>query len=212
MKKIIYTVSSALVLSSALFAGGNLKEVAPVATTPMPIEHIEAPTAPMVTEGSTSQLYFGAAIGAGRLKTDRFGTDTATDAMIRIGYDFYRYLGIEARFAKGLSDGSKLTHDYSWGIYLKPYYQVDDSLRLYTLLGYGKSKLTYKKEPTDIGITNNRTEQSGVGYGIGIDYKIDKHWSLFVDAMRYINKSTLKTEGRYAIRVDGIYFGIAYHF
>ena len=212
MKRLVYTVSSALVLSSTLYAGGNLKEVAPAVTTPVPIEHIEAPVEPKAAQHPVSDLYVGAGIGMGRLATDRFGTDTVADAMIRIGYDFYRYLGVEARFAKGLADGDKLTHDYSWGIYLKPYYQVDNAMRLYALLGYGKSKLTYKNEPAELGITNNYTEQSGVSYGIGVDYKIDKHWSLFIDAMRYINKSTLKTEGRYAIKVDGIYFGIAYHF
>jgi len=62
------------------------------------------------------------------------------------------------------------------------------------------------------GFRNNYTTQNDFSFGVGVDYKLNEKWSLFVDVMRLIDKETTRPEGKYASRVNALTFGVVYHF
>jgi len=201
MKKILMTGCTALLLATGAYAGGDIANIAEVE----PYVEVQAPT-------ETKQFYAGLGVSVERVNSHVFPKETVTDITGRVGYDFSKYLGVEFRGTMGVSDGDKLGHDYSYGLYLKPQYPVTKELSIYALAGYAQSKISFDNEVAFNGIHNNYTIQNGFSFGVGVAYKLDEDWSLFVDATRLIDKSTTQVEGEYAIKVDGVTFGFVYHF
>jgi OOP family OmpA-OmpF porin len=131
---------------------------------------------------------------------------------LRAGYDFNKYMGIEVRTTYGISDGDQLAHDYTYGLYLKPQYPINEKINLYGLLGYATTKISFDNEVAFNGITNDYTKQSDISFGVGLDYHVSDHWSVFADVVRYIDKETTKPEGKYASKVDAFSVGLSYNF
>jgi opacity protein-like surface antigen len=123
-----------------------------------------------------------------------------------------KYLGVEARGTYGISDGDQLGHDYSMGLYLKPQYPINDTFTIYGLAGYAQSKISFENEVAFNGISNDTTTQSDFSFGAGVDYGFSENWSVFIDAIRYIDKETTKPEGKYASKVDSFTLGVTYDF
>ena len=127
-------------------------------------------------------------------------------AVLRAGIDFNEYLGLEARVLKTLESNvfSETTH---YGLYLKPQFAVSDALNLYGLLGYGKTTIDYTN-----GITSSTTDESGIAYGAGVEYRLtkdadNKGWGLWIDYSR-----VLKDKGANHSTVDIATVGAVYHF
>ena len=90
--------------------------------------------------------------------------------MAKIGYDFSEYLGVEARAIRTNweYEGGKLKHA---GIFVKPMYLIDEDITLYGLVGYAKTSMGTKRNFSD----------TGLAYGVGIDYALNEDFGLFVD-------------------------------
>jgi len=153
-------VLASLLASGVLVAGKN-------------VEPAVVPVAPVVDVNpfyvGLGLLWSGTSRGCncadGRLKNTAYG------AIGRIGYDFNRYIGIEARAFKASIDKNfaETTH---YGIYLKPQYPITDKLNIYGLIGYGKTKI--ECDSPSIAPGTKMYDKSGVSVGIGMEYDLSK--------------------------------------
>ncbi len=221
MKTKLSSVVGVLVLCSlGLHAGGEFDSGVVQKPTAKPViqHHNTTTTARYYSKKHTKMtmlknLYVGAAVGMSRNETYFFGPDNSIIFSYRIGYDFTKYFGVEFRGLFGVSDLNDIGVDYSYGAYLKPQYPLQDHhSSIYGLLGYGKTKISYADEPKYNNISDNETIQNGFSFGIGYAYRVDKKYSVFIDMMQHINKSTTRTEGTYKAKVQSINIGGLYHF
>ncbi len=204
MKKIVMIAS---LLTTLVFANGNSKTKA---------EYVEPAISLDLNKNKSifnkDKLYVGFGFGITNIKTKEYGTDTIGDLILTSGYNFNKYFGMQIRFATGVGDGDDLIHNYSYGLYLKPMYPIDNSVTLYGLLGYSQTKLTNEKQKTQYGISNNKTIQDDFSYGVGVDYKLNKKWSVSTELVRYIDKSYNNQAGKYKIQTDAFNLMTNYKF
>jgi len=191
MKKII-KIASAIALSGTFLYGGG---------------YIAKPTM-----GKDSKVYLGIGFGAASVNSYIYDKETVADMVFKVGYDVSNYLGIEFRASAGVNEGDFLGHGYSYGIYLKPQYPIGEKINIFALIGYAKTEITLdEKVAIERGVSSHTT-QDGFSYGAGIDYRINKKWSVSVDATRLIDESTVLFGNKYATKVDTVTFGATYHF
>jgi OOP family OmpA-OmpF porin len=183
---------------------GDSKMVAPVESAVVP-----------VAELPTGIFYSGLGLTMGKYKCPLGGCsyeDTTSGVMARLGYDYNKYIGIEARAISTFAGedklaGQKLQHV---GIFLKPMYPFGDKTSVYALLGYGKTKTNSS------GNSLSEYDGSGFSAGLGLEYGITeeysakygknkKKWGVFVDYQRLIVKDK-------APDMDVISTGVRYSF
>ncbi len=156
--------------------------------------------------------YLGIAFASEKSSSYFHEEDALAGILLKSGYDFHKNTGIEFRISTTLQSEEKIKHDYSIGLYFKPKAQLMQNFTVYGLLGYGKHRISFPKEETANGITDNQTSVSAFSYGVGMEYRIANEWSLFLETMQVVDESKEQLEGKYAIEVQGIYFGINYRF
>ena len=227
MKKVIKTLTLGVLLTTgSLFGGGN---IAPV----VPIEEIDP-----------NPFYIGIGLvwtdltkdcicltPLGDQRTLVRSEDTTWGGIIRAGYDYNQYFGIEARALKSDINGdfSETTH---YGIFLKPMIPIGEQMNVYGLLGYGHTKIK-----TDCGVVKDEFTHNGFSYGIGFEYDLsdkeydyeahkenewdvlsfdrefdghgdqEKGWGLFIDY-----QNLMHDQGPNNYRTNIISFGITYDF
>jgi len=189
MKTIQLSLITLIAGSSFAMAGGDIAPVefyeevvqvdavpiepAPVfVATPAPVV-VEAPAptpvpVPVVPAASVSGLYAGLGIAAANYDTncncssDKSGTDKTAGVMARVGYDFNKYVGIEARGMRTnwKADGGKVKHA---GVFVKPMLPVSDATNVYGLVGFAKTTTQGKLRHTDV---------EGLAFGAGIEYDL----------------------------------------
>ena len=214
--KLTHSLVALATLSTLSFAGGDINPVTVFEQEPVvvPVEPVPAPPKPapkpapvVVPPVPAPNFYFG--LGATALQSKQNANTVATPAILafkdkqtgvtaRLGYDFMDYLGAELRGTSALSGadtGNQKIKQY--GAYLKPNIDLTDSLNLYGLLGASKVNMT---EPG-----NPNTKNSGFSYGLGLDYGVSDSFSVFLDAVNYLQKSNKN-------KVYGATLGAAYHF
>ena len=215
MNKVLLSSGVAVVLLSSLYAGGG-KNIAPVAAVIAPIETIDP-----------SPWYLGVGLIWGKFYKEREGCqyeDVTYGAMVRGGYEWNEYIGVEARamrtfWGEDELGGERLQHV---GIFAKPMYPIGEDLDVYGLLGYGWTK-TITDSPYLPHI-----DEHGFSYGIGLEFDLsdkdddfnkdtyydrpfdgqadqEKGWGLFVDYQRLIVDSNLPD-------MDVISVGVTYDF
>jgi len=156
--------------------------VAPVVVAPAVVAPVVV--APAVVKNiNPSGFYAGLGIAAAQYTpnckcTGKNGKDKTAGVMARVGYDFNKYIGIEARGIRTnwKSNGGKVQHA---GVFVKPMIPVTDQTNIYGLAGFAKTKTQGKLQKTDA---------SGLALGLGVE----------VD----LSKDTPK-EGRYGRAFDG---------
>ena len=136
--------------------------------------------------------YAGAGLASGRAK-NTYCEDITYGVMAKAGYDFNKYVGVEAR---GLRtnweyEGGKLKH---LGAFLKPQYPINKAFNLYGLAGYAKTSMGNKRYFSD----------TGFAYGIGLDYAMNEELGLFVDYEHLLDTD--------AYDLDALSFGVSYNF
>jgi len=190
MKKIQLSVLVLLSSSSLLTAGGDISAFTPhveeeinipvqasVVKTPV-VEaskvqeavHIPVVLVPKEKEESdVSPFYVGLGLVAARYDSHCFSSTESCDGIMNVGglllrggYDFNPYVGIEARgiFTIKKDNGGKIQH---YGAFVKPMYPINDEFNLYGLLGLAKTKTSGNLRVTDV---------SGLAYGIGLEYDL----------------------------------------
>ena len=92
--------------------------------------------------------------------------DKTAGVMARVGYDFNKYIGIEARGIRTnwKSDGGKIKHA---GLFVKPMVPVSDGTNVYGLLRIGKTTTQGTMQTTD-------AEGLALGVGVEVDLSADR--------------------------------------
>jgi len=216
-KNILVSLLAVVAMSSTAVAGG--KGVVPV----------EAPVEPIPVMTTPSPIYLGLGLLWGRYNAQCGGPkcnyeDVTYGALLRAGYDFSQYFGIEGRllgtFLKAQPNfGQELRH---LGIYAKPMYPLSEDFNIYGLLGYGWTQT--KTEGKNL----KEVDEGGFSAGIGLEYDLsdmeddreedtlyeggfdgqgdqEKGWGLFVDYQRLLIKSDVPD-------MDVISGGVTYDF
>ena len=152
--------------------------------------------------------YVGIGGGITRASTYTTPKELMSDVTIKYGFSAFKHLDIEARGSFYVFGGTKLYHLSSYGVFLKPNYDLTTKTNIYTLLGYTRNTLS-KKDTTH---TNSITIQDDISYGGGFEYSLFGNTYGYMDYLRYIDKSTIKPEGKYSIKIDSLSLGVNYRF
>jgi opacity protein-like surface antigen len=209
-KGIFLAVCSLAISSSAVHAGGDIAP-AVVPIEPVPVKKLATP------------VYLGVGFVAGRYHESNY-EDVTYGGMVRIGYEYNQYWGIEARYISTFADtgdlyGQDLEHI---GLFVKPTLSLGDDFNIYGLLGYG-----WMQTETTGGL-NSAIDEHGFSAGAGLEYDLsdkrddydrniyypegfdgqadqEKGWGLFVDYQRLLIKSDIP-------ELDAISAGVTYDF
>jgi len=164
VKDVTLLLTAVAAVSTQSTAGGKL--VAPVA----------APVAPIVTSSEMNPLPIYIGIGAIAASITRDACPCSVDqsdiedhrygGIVRTGWDFNQYIGIEARALKTFGSDTFSTTEH-YGLYLKPQYHVVEQANVYGLLGYGRTIVDY-----DNGIRSSHNVSNGFSYGVGFEYDL----------------------------------------
>jgi len=196
MKRVLIAAVLSLVASTNVYAGG--KGVTPV-------------TEPIIAVPYINPFYVGAGVlwagmvrdcacVGGTIEEETYG------GIIRVGYDFNKYIGIEARALYSSIEKDIATTEH-YGIYLKPTMPLGDKLNIYGLLGYGKTKL-------DCVVVAKSYEEDGFSFGAGLEYAIssddpdsDEGWGVWVDYQNLLLDSGVNN-----INSNIVSIGVTYDF
>ncbi len=211
MKKIIFSLATAVALSSTAFAGKN---VAPVSIPSLPVpQKPQLPQTPAVVP--PLGLYIGGGLTFVKSKCQcdknvKFSDDTTSKVNsaktyginLKAGYTFTEYLAVEAQYLyTPWGDKDKTLKHY--GIYVKPIAPVNDNMDVYALLGYGK---------TECETINN--SYKGLAWGLGAEYTFGQKkdglkngWGVYAEYTRPLKKSGSKN-----ITTNAVSGGVSYHF
>ena len=181
MKKIQLSISALMISSSFVMAGGDIVplthyevedikaaeivEVVEVKKTPVVVK------LPKVVTKKPLAIVLGSYIGAGLIAikynpncncTASKGKDKTAGLMVRIGYDFNKYFGVESRAMRSnwKSNGGKIKHA---GLFIKPMYPISNDINIYGLAGYAKTTTQGKLRRMDV---------NGVSFGLGFEYDL----------------------------------------
>jgi len=166
-------------------------------------------------------FYAGIGLSAARYdpncncKSSKGETDRTSGVMGRVGYDFNKYVGIEARAIRTnwRSNGGKIKHG---GIFLKPMIPVSNQANIYGLLGYAQTETEGKLRKVD---SKNFAWGAGVEYDLSRDEAKEGRYSrdfdgkgdqekglgVFADYERLIQKSQ-------SPNLDTVNVGVTYDF
>ena len=190
MKQLLKITLIGGVLSTFAFAGGGYE---PAQTEVVPVQQ-------------TNKFYIGAGANYNKNRSQLY-SGNSMGVSLRVGYDFYKYASVELRGIYGVSDKKSLILDYSYGAYLKLHYAITDKIDIYSLVGYAKTKIENKAL-----LSNNTTTQKDFSYGAGVEYKVKDKVSIYVEALRLIDKKVTIAGDKYASKVTNVEVGANYHF
>ena len=187
MKRIQLSVLSLIACTNLLMAGGDFRsvttyevadayaaevvEVTPVIEVAPVVEPTPVVIPPVVpATADVSPIYVGIGLVAARYDAKCPTTpsgctiDKTGGALVRAGYDFNKYMGIEAR---GLmttikSNGGKIKH---LGAFVKPMYPITEDLNVYALGGVAKTTTQGSMRRTDV---------TGLAFGAGVEYDLSE--------------------------------------
>lgn len=156
LNKITISMVSIIALGTNAYAGGK-----GVQLVEEPIEAIPAVINPL-------PLYVGLGLVASAVSkecpcADDRQKDMTYGGLLRVGWDFNQYIGLEARYmnASMEKDFSTTTH---YGIFAKPQYHITNQMNVYGLVGYGQTNVE------GCGLNDGELEESGLSYGVGFEY------------------------------------------
>ena len=156
MKRILTVILTITAFGNHVYAGGKSGALAT-----SPIVAIATP------EIDPLPFYIGVGLLWAGMSRDCACTDgkveeTTYGGIVRAGYDFNQYVGIEARglYSSIAKDVATTTH---YGLFLKPMYPVSENMNIYGLIGYGKTKL-------DCIVSSLSYDENGFSWGAGMEY------------------------------------------
>jgi len=128
------------------------------------------------------------------------------DLAVVAGYNFNKYLATESRVIVSAAYENDVDFK-SWGLYLKPQYEVYKDLQLYSLIGFGK--VSAKNTNDDRLKVSKTTPQVGVG----ANYKLKNNFKVFAD-YTYLGKDSKAKYNNAAaiIKSSAVTTGITYDF
>jgi len=172
MKRVKLSLITLLVGTSFAVAGGDILPQSPYVVEDVKAAEVikSTPSSPKpkvikpLAKEDISPFYVALGLTVAQYKTacNCSQTDKTLGGIIRVGYDFNQYLGMEARaiITSIKSNGGKVQH---YGAFFKPVYPVTDALNIYGLGGLAKTK-TKGSLPT--------ANVSGLAFGAGLEYDL----------------------------------------
>jgi len=118
----------------------------------------------LVSTGATDSL---------DLFNQQYGQDRAVGATLLFGYSIREFLDLEARFMKTVSKEDAFSQT-TWGLFLKPKYEVFNGFSVYALYGVGGVSVSPEESSEDFSITD-------ISFGGGASYKVTSNISVFAD-------------------------------
>jgi len=177
MKKIQLSIIALMTCNSFVMAGGDIAplthyEVEDIKAAEV-VEVVKPPVIvkPPVVVAKPLASVLGAYVGLGLVAT-KYDTnckckssdkiDKTAGLMARIGYDFNKYFGLEARAMRSnwKSNGGKVKHA---GLFVKPMYPVSNDVNMYGLAGYAKTTTQGQLR---------RMNVNGLAFGLGLEYDL----------------------------------------
>ena len=161
-----------------------------------------------------SGVYAGLGISASTLAANttpsiifhKDGNNRMVDLSVIAGYNFNKYLSAESRAL--ISTAYDKDIDFkSWGLFLKPKYEVYNNLNLYSLIGVGKNSAE------DINDYKLKMSKTSLQIGVGANYKLKDNFKVFAD-YTYLGKDS---KGKYnanpaVMKASAITTGVTYDF
>lgn len=208
MKKVIFSLATAVALTSTAFAGKN---VAPAPIPPLPVP--QKPQAPVAVPPLGLYIGGGLTFVKSECQCDtnvKFSDGTTSKVNsaktyginLKAGYTFSEYLAVEAKYLyTPWGDEDKTLKHY--GIYIKPIAPVNENIDVYALLGYGKTECETIKQ-----------SYKGLAWGLGAEYTfgqkkngLKEGWGIYAEYTRPLKKS-----GSTNITTNALSGGVSYHF
>jgi len=143
--------------------------IAPAQPVLVPAPIVKAPKpAPIPERASVSGMYAGLGIVAARYDTNCASTgakapvDKTVGVMGRVGYDFNKYVGVEARamISSLKGNGGKVKHV---GAFVKPMVPLSDAVNAYGLVGIAKTTTRGSLRHANV---------TGLAFGGGLEYDV----------------------------------------
>jgi opacity protein-like surface antigen len=207
MKKAVLVIGYVAAMGSLVFAGGDMtttKEVEPAVVLPVAIEEPAAENGWYAGLGlsavSTREANVSVEFTGGKTGQDRLGNIT-----LLAGYNFNAYLAAEGRYTTSISYEDNVEMS-GWSLFLKPQYPVTEEFAVYALLGFGGVTLD------GVDGANIDVDETGFQWGIGMNYLIMEHVSLFTDYTFLGNDMDGIYNGASKADVDAITVGMTYDF
>lgn len=131
------------------------------------------------TGASASEPYVGVGLGMYNINTG-INKKSTFGEYLQLGDDFSDYLGGEVRIGASSKTSGATTAapaakmDWMAAFYLKPRYEFSSDLMAYGLIGLGTIRASFY--PTG-GAKQSKT-RSGLGYGLGLQYRVSDQFSL----------------------------------
>jgi opacity protein-like surface antigen len=166
----------------------------------------------MATENNS--WYVGGLYTAQEISLPMAGRDFNTAGIVA-GYQYNNYFSLETRFSKGTSgntfnydfrdfpdEGFDTDIDYQATILIKALYPLSEKFNIYATTGYSKTKIeqeildsTVDSEGMLIGVNTSKFAftESGITYGVGLNYKVTNNVDLFFDYLILPNWGPLST-------------------
>jgi predicted porin len=212
MKKI--TLLTAL-LVSMVFAEGNSSKYSDEEIANMSPEEKMLYMPDIVTpDDQKSGIYAGLGLAASSLSANgstsifssKKDNNKMLDLAILAGYNFNEYLSAETRAI--ISTAYDDSVDFrSWGLYLKPQYEMYKDLKVYSLIGYGSI------DAKNINSKSLRAKSGTAQVGVGADYKLGNNFKLFADYIYLGSDDSAKYNNTKAkMKSSAITTGITYDF
>jgi len=213
IRKITISLVSVIALGTSSYAGGKF------------VEPVEAPVAPIVDTINPLPLYVGLGLVAAAVSKDcpcadaDRQKDMTYGGLVRVGWDFNQYIGLEARYmnASMEKDFSTTTH---YGIFAKPQYHITNQMNVYGLVGYGETRVE------GCALNDGELKESGLSYGLGFEYDFgsdenlgqynrmfdgqgdqEKGWGIWADYQNLFHN-----EGTYNVKTNIFSVGVTYDF
>jgi len=237
MNQIKLSLIALMAMGSVAYAGGDINPITNYETEDIKMAEeayvqnyvepvVEAPvvaeTPKPVEEINPNGFYAGLGISVAQYKTNcacpdnsKSGTDKTAGVMARVGYDFNKYVGVEARGMRTnwKADGGTVKHA---GVFVKPMLPVTDSTNVYGLVGVAKTTTQGSLQSTDatgaalgagveVDLSEDRAKEGR--YGREFDGKGDQEKGLgvFMDYERLVVKSGSPD-------LDAVSAGVTYDF
>lgn len=206
MKRVVLPAVAVVAMSSVVFAGGDMKEVAsavePVVAVPV-VEELSGfygglgVTAVSARDSSVSVDHFSSTEGQ-----ERMGA-----ASLQAGYNFNEYIAVEGRYNISFTHDEQVEMD-GWSLFVKPQYPVTENISVYALLGYGGVNLD--GESGFFPLTD--TDDTDFQWGLGASYMIMHNISVFADYTWLADGMDGETTLGDKVDVDAFTLGVNYHF
>ena len=138
--------------------------------------------------------------------SDKSGNNKMVDLSVVAGYNFNKYLSAESRALISAAYTNDVDFK-SWGLFLKPKYEVYKDLNLYSLVGVGKNNAK------NINDEKLNMSKANLQVGIGANYKLKNNFKVFADYTYLGEDNKGKYKGNPAtMKASALTTGITYDF